>query len=305
MATQGTEQFRHLRKILLDEFEDDVDRDAAYTGLLAEQDREYRSFFWGLRRENPVKIRLFDLSPRELFNHDDQTKFHEKYNSLDIHGGQALEQWPRLYATQAQAIFKSLNGALYGDTPGYPLQIKMPAVRTEEDTLQAKKLIADAAESTQTPENHYQFGVMIETLDSCHNAADIIKHCDFISFGTNDLTQQVLDIPRDNLRARAAYEDKHGFDPYKKLAPEVMALIKDICAIARDIKPDIEIDLCGGQGADLHTAYALFDAGVDNISVAPTKENLLALPLEMYYQQFDKIAPKAQPQATQAIQKLS
>ncbi|TNE28593.1 MAG: hypothetical protein EP349_07705 [Alphaproteobacteria bacterium] len=280
-------QANALREVLL------TDSDNAHAELRFSMEESYRNFIYKMNASYPVKIRLFDLSPKELFNREDQVKFHEKYGSYDIHGGKALETWPKLYKEQVNAVFEAFKATNMGYA-GKPLQVMMPAVRTEADTLMVKEMVEDAAQNVAAPKGSYNFGVMIETLDGCKNAADIIKHCDFISFGTNDLTQQALDVPRDDLRARARYEEKHGFDPYKKLAPEVMVLIQQVCEVARATNPKIEIDICGGQAADPDVAMALFEAGVDNLSVAPSQANLRALPLMLNYRQFDRMK-NAQP----------
>ncbi len=293
VAAGWAPQANALREVLL------TDSDDAYSELTFSMEESYRNFIYKINGGYPVKIRLFDLSPKELFNREDQVKFHEKYGSYNIHGGQALETWPKLYKRQVDAVFKAYKDTNMGYA-GRPLQVMMPAVRTEADTLTVKKMVEDSARNVGAPDKSYNFGVMIETLDSCKNAADIIKHCDFISFGTNDLTQQALDVPRDDLRARARYEEKHGFDPYKKLAPEVMVLIQQVCETARATNPKIEIDICGGQAADPDVAMALFEAGVDNISVAPSAANLRALPLMLNYRQFDRMKgaqPKVQAAA--------
>lgn len=284
VAAGSQKQAEALREVLLN------GTDGSYKELGGLMCNSYRQFIWSMNADYPVKIRLFDLSPKELLNREEQVKFHERYGSYDIHGGKALETWPKLYEEQLGSIFEAYQCTNMGRS-GRPLQVMMPAVRTEEDTLIVKEMVEKAAEKVEARKEYYDFGVMIETLDSCRNAADIIKHCDFISFGTNDLTQQALDVPRDDLRARARYEEKHGFDPYKKLAPEVLGLIREVCAVARATNPKIEIDICGGQAADPEMAMTLFDAGVDNISVAPSKTNLQALPLILNYRLFDKVKP--------------
>jgi hypothetical protein len=67
-----------------------------------------------------------------------------------------------------------------------PLEIMMPVVKTEDDVLKIKKVIDEDAERAGIESSRYSFGVMIETLESCKNIAAIARHCDFISFGTND-----------------------------------------------------------------------------------------------------------------------
>ncbi len=247
---------------------------ADYNRILRHMDLDY-----------PVKMRLFDFSPQEFMTKKEQNQFHETYGRMDVQGGPALDRWPELYRMQIHAILKEAE-----DVPNWryrPVQIIMPSIRTGEDTLKTKEMIKAEYEEMNA-KGEYQFGVMIETLDACNNAREILPHCDFISFGTNDLTQQVLGIGRDDLHARGKYMDKYGFDPFKKMAPEVMDHIKNVCAIAREINPEMEIDLCGAQGAEIQTAMDLTEVGVNNISVAPNLENLASLQIKIGYEIFDR-----------------
>jgi len=282
VAALDTKQANALRDVLLSGDE------ASYNTLSEYMRESYKDFFIETDDDDyQVKFRLFDLSPKELFDRQGQTQFHERYKSMDIHGGKALNALPRLYSDQIDAIFQGYKGAdrCYNEEP---IQVMMPAIRTEEETVKIKEMIQKGAEEANVKGHEYGFGVMIETLDSCNNAESIIKHCDFISFGTNDLTQQVLNIPRDDLKMRAKYKRENGFDPYKSMAPEVLKEIGNVCAVARKINPKIEIDLCGGQAADVNTTLTLFDTGVDNVSVALNQRNLYALPLLLNYQRFDQ-----------------
>ena len=242
-----------------------------------------------LRRGKPVKIRLYDFVHSEILNPQEQKQFVARYGKLDIHGGEALATWPDLYRNQAEAIFYSLK---YMNNVDTPLEIMMPAVRTEEDAIKIKELVDKAAREMDVDPSRYRFGVMIETLESCKNIAAIAKHCDFISFGTNDLTSEYFNMSRADLKAHAGYARKHGFDPFKKLAPEVFEIMQDVVRDGREARPGLKIDVCGAQAADPDTAVKLFNAGIDNVSVAPTLANLYALPAVMNYKLYDEAKPK-------------
>src|SRR5690606_34694868 len=108
----------------------------------------------------PVKIRLFDFVHGEILTKEEQKPFIEKYGRLDIHGGAALETWPELYRRQAATILSALQSAnIWSDRP---LEIMMPAVRTEEDTLRIKQVIEEEAEKLGIPRGKFSFGVMVE-----------------------------------------------------------------------------------------------------------------------------------------------
>jgi pyruvate,orthophosphate dikinase len=210
-----------------------------------------------------------------------------------MHGGEALAAWPRLYREQVSTIFEALKWRkAFGNTP---LEIMMPSVRTEKDVLDIKNIVREEAEKAGVEPGKYSFGVMIETLESCENIAKIAPHCDFISFGTNDLTQQLLNMSRSDLKAHAHYAEQHGFDPFKRLAPEVFGLVETVVAKSRQAYPGLKIDVCGAQAADPETAAALCRAGVNNVSVAPSLGNLYGLPALLNYKLYDSLLEKNTP----------
>ena len=260
--------------------------EAAYKNFSYDSSASYWGFVEKLNDGKPVKIRLFDFVHGEILNRDEQKQFLKKYPRLDIHGGKALATWPRLYREQVGAIFKALKSV----SSDVPLEIMMPAVRTKKDVQTIKKVIEEEAQKAGILSSQYSFGVMIETLDSCKKIEKIAPLCDFISFGTNDLTQQYTGMGRGDLKAHAKYAGKHhGLDPFKVLAPEVLDIVRDVTARGRKANPALKVDICGAQAADPDTAIKLFDAGIDNISVAPNPANLYSLPLLLNYRMYDAL----------------
>lgn len=258
---------------------------------------DYKTVMEPLESGKPVKIRLFDLSPSEILNEADLAKFRQRHGVTDIHGGAALDAWPELYRTQVRAIMQACKET---DSPGPKLQVMMPAVRTEDDIVRVRAMINEEAEKLGIPRDQYKVGTMVETLGACKNAAAILKHCDFMSFGTNDLTQEFFGIGRGDLKTRQRYAEQHGFDPFKQLAPEIMELIRGVTAEARKIDSGMEIDICGAQASDPATAVALMKAGVDNISVNPDYYNMYILPLRINYQLWADAQTVPAPESTAA-----
>jgi hypothetical protein len=287
MVAAKAEQAEALKSILLHNDE------PAYQKLFSAIKWDYTQVFNKLDQGYPVKIRLFDFVHQEILDQEEQKQFLALYPKLDMHGGEALAAWPRLYREQVSTIFEALKWRkAFGNTP---LEIMMPSVRTEKDVLDIKNIVREEAEKAGVEPGKYSFGVMIETLESCENIAKIAPHCDFISFGTNDLTQQLLNMSRSDLKAHAHYAEQHGFDPFKRLAPEVFGLVETVVAKSRQAYPGLKIDVCGAQAADPETAAALCRAGVNNVSVAPSLGNLYGLPALLNYKLYDSLLEKNTP----------
>lgn len=261
---------------------------------LADLAEKLEKDYYHLLREvgNKVNFRLFDFVHSEILNSQERVDFVNRYGRADIHGGAALAQWPDLYSAQLNAIFAAGQCWKQNFDWEYRPQIMMPAVRTATDVQSAQAMVTQAASG-----GSYNFGVMIETTDACANIATIAPLCQFISFGTNDLTQELLGISRSDLKAQAAYETKHGFNPFQTLAPEVLGLIEKVIKEAKLANPKINISLCGAQGAEIETADKLFNVGVDTISTAPTLFNIYALPLLLSYRRYDDLRAQVKAQA--------
>jgi pyruvate,water dikinase len=106
------------------------------------------------------------------------------------------------------------------------------------------------------PQKDIEFGVMIETPASCWIIEDICKEgIDFISFGTNDLTQLTLGIDRNNERIQKLYDEMHA-----AVLGQIAMVIK-ICK-----KYNVETSICGQAGSRPEMAKFLVKQGIDSIS---------------------------------------
>ena len=120
-----------------------------------------------------------------------------------------------------------------------------------------------------------KIGTMIETPRACIQAEAIAEYSDFFSFGTNDLTQTVYAISRDDagkfLRSYAQ-ETLLPDDPFSTLDRQgVGRLISETIARARAVKPDLIIGVCGEHGGDPRSIQAFEEMGVDYVSCAPLR----------------------------------
>ena len=100
-------------------------------------------------------------------------------------------------------------------------------------------------------------GVMVETPSAAVTSRDILHEVDFVSIGTNDLTQYTLAAERGNTSVAALA------DP---LDPAVVTLINRVC---RGAGPDRLVAVCGELAADETATDLLVALGVRELSVAP------------------------------------
>ena len=124
---------------------------------------------------------------------------------------------------------------------------------------------------------------MIELPRACLIANLIAKHADFLSFGTNDLTQTTYGYSRDDIASFLPnYLNKNILkaDPFQHLDEEgVGELITIAIKRAKSEKPNIKIGICGEHGGDPQSIRFLANAGVDYVSCSPYRVPIASLTL--------------------------
>ena len=118
-----------------------------------------------------------------------------------------------------------------------------------------------------------KIGTMIELPRACITAHKIAKELDFLSFGTNDLTQTTYGFSRDDAgKFIPTYVEKGILenDPFQVLDQEgVGSLMKTCIEQARKSNPDIEIGICGEHGGEKSSIEFCHLAGLDYVSCSP------------------------------------
>jgi len=132
------------------------------------------------------------------------------------------------------------------------LEVMFPLVNDASDVEGIK---GHMRESGIDPETH-RWGVMIETPASALRIEELAAAgIDFVSFGTNDLTQYTLAVDRNN---------EHVADRFDELHPAVLQLIGDTIETCRELGVDTSI--CGQAGSKSEMVEFLVEAGVSSIS---------------------------------------
>jgi phosphoenolpyruvate-protein phosphotransferase/dihydroxyacetone kinase phosphotransfer subunit len=168
---------------------------------------------------------------------------------LGVRGIRLGLQRPELLADQLLAMVRVAHDV--------PVSVMFPMVSTVDEVIRARRILADAIrrEGRGEPAG-LQVGVMVEVPAAALKAAAFAPHVDFLSIGTNDLTQYTLAAERGNDSiARLA-------DP---LDPGVLRLIDATC---RGAGP-ATVAVCGELAADESAVAVLAGLGVRELSVTP------------------------------------
>jgi len=137
-----------------------------------------------------------------------------------------------------------------------PVSVMFPMISTIGELLEAKKVLFDAAGSSGLPPD-LRLGMMVEVPAAALKIESFLPHLDFVSIGTNDLTQYTLAAERGNA-AVASVSDA--------LDPGVLQLIHRVCQAARG---RVDVAVCGEAASDELAIPVLVGLGVRELSVAP------------------------------------
>ncbi|MFH1229556.1 MAG: pyruvate, phosphate dikinase [Candidatus Aenigmatarchaeota archaeon] len=198
---------------------------------------------------------------------------HEFNPMLGFRGCRLGIVYPEISEFQARAVFAAaLLVKKEGKNPK-PL-IEIPNVIDVKEFKNIKDIIKGVAKEMGVDGKlDYQIGTMIEFPRAALTADLIAKEAEFMSFGTNDLTQTTLGFSRDDAgKFIAYYLDKGIFekDPFQTLDQEgVGSLMKLTIEKAKSVKKDMDIGICGEHGGDSESVKFCHKIGLTNVSASP------------------------------------
>ncbi|MEI8390759.1 MAG: putative PEP-binding protein [bacterium] len=224
----------------------------------------------------PVTIRLLDM-PLDEFVPESLKK--ESNPMMGNRGSRFGIVDPDIYKMQARAIAKA-----YTQVNCKP-KIMLPMISTEEEFKYLSGVIKTTIEETLTETlgdkkaassflNDFKIGSMIEIPSSIINAGELAKEADFLSIGSNDLTQFTLGLSRNDSSQIIESYLKKGIlkeNPFKVLHSSVIKFIQQGINDARKIKPNIEVSICGEQGSNAKSIENSYNSGVNCVSVSPAR----------------------------------
>lgn len=183
--------------------------------------------------------------------------------------------YPELYEMQVEAIIESVLKLQQEGVTCQP-EIMIPLVSSVEEftTLKARLVnMITQLENDSHQRVEYLMGTMIETPRACFIANELAQHCDFFSFGTNDLTQLTFGFSRDDAgKFINVYTENNilQLDPFQTLDTQgVGQLIQLAVEQAKRTKPEIKIGVCGELGGDAKSIRQFNQWDIDYVSCSP------------------------------------
>lgn len=196
----------------------------------------------------PVWYRTFDARTdefRHLLGGEEEPE--EDNPMLGWHGIRRSLDQPELIMSEFEAI-KELYREGFDN-----IGVMIPFTVSVEEYIRAKEL---ARKVGLIPHKMAAFGIMVETPAAALTIEEYIDAgIDFLSFGTNDLTQLTLGVDRNNARVQKLFNEEH---------PAVLKLIEHVISVAKEY--GVETSICGQAGSRPSMVRKLVRMGIDSVS---------------------------------------
>ena len=194
----------------------------------------------------PLSIRTMDIGGDKPIPYLPLPR--EENPALGMRGLRASLWEPQLLRTQLRAILRV--------QPAGQCRVLLPMVTDVDDLKAARALIDECARSLGAAVP--MVGAMIETPASALLAEQLAAHADFLSIGTNDLSQYTLAIDRGHPELARRMDALH---------PAVLRLIALVAVAGRELGKSVSV--CGALGSDVDALPILIGLGVHEISATP------------------------------------
>jgi phosphoenolpyruvate-protein phosphotransferase len=171
----------------------------------------------------------------------------ERNPFLGQQGIRILRRQPELFKAQLRAMVRLSSE--------HDIRILVPMVTFADEMKEAREALLAAARemgAKRTP----RIGAMIETPAAALCAGKIARHSDFLSIGSNDLTQYIMVADRENPAVAEYFVENH---------PAIMRLLRHVVREAGDLP----VSICGEMAGRREMLPDILSLGITRLSVAP------------------------------------
>ncbi|GIW51263.1 MAG: phosphoenolpyruvate-protein phosphotransferase [Gemmatimonadales bacterium] len=220
-------------------------------------EEEQASYFAEVGRrfgDKPVVIRSYDLGGDKFPL--EEGRFLEANPFLGWRALRVCLDRPDVFKPQIRAMLRARAEA--------NIQLMIPLVTQVEEVARTREMIAEAADELaregKRAASELPLGVMIETPAAVMLADELAEASEFLSVGTNDLTQYTLVVDRGNARLAGRFTPHH---------PSILRMLKLVLEAGK--RRGREPSVCGEMASDPLSAFLLIGLGYRVLSVAPLK----------------------------------
>jgi pyruvate,orthophosphate dikinase len=288
----GPDRIKAVREMILSDTLEG--RKKALDKLLPMQKGDFMGIFKAMQGL-PVTIRLLDPPLHEFLPHTEndlmelsrdmdvafeklnaKNKSLHEFNPMLGHRGCRLGvTFPEIYEMQVQAIMEAACELTKQKVKVIP-EIMIPLVGHVKEFESMKQItvsVADRVKKEYKVKIPYTVGTMIELPRACVTSDEIAAIADFYSFGTNDLTQTVFGLSRDDSGRFLPFYVEKGIlteDPFISIDIEgVGAFMRIAVEKGRKVKKNLKLGICGEHGGEPKSVEFCHNIGLDYVSCSP------------------------------------
>ena len=288
-----TERIVAMREMILSE--DEAGRRAALAKLLPMQRDDFVELF-RVMKGLPVTIRLLDPPLNEFLPTGDAemadvaasagielervkarvAQLHEMNPMLGHRGCRLAISYPEVCEMQARAMFEAALIAAADTGEAVKLEVMVPLIATKAELDLLKGVIDRVAcevEAEKGPKPEYITGTMIELPRAALRAGEIAETAEFFSFGTNDLTQTVYGLSRDDAASFIPTYERAGILPNDPFASIDVGGVGELVSLAvergRKTRDALKLGICGEHGGDPASVAFCHQVGLNYVSCSP------------------------------------
>jgi phosphotransferase system enzyme I (PtsI) len=166
------------------------------------------------------------------------------------------------FCIDEQDIFKTQLRAIFRANVNKNIKILIPMISCLEEIRMTKKLIAESLKELKSQGKTFypeaEIGIMIEIPAAAIMSDIFVNEVDFLSFGTNDLTQYTLAVDRTNQKIARLFNDMH---------PAVLRLMQMTINNANNYNK--EVSICGELAGNPEAIAILLGLGLRKLSMSP------------------------------------
>jgi pyruvate,orthophosphate dikinase len=183
---------------------------------------------------------------------------------------------PSLTRMQVRAIFEAACQVTREGIDVHP-EVMIPLTAHVAELVRQRTVLEEEAQAVmeeQGVEIDYKFGTMIEVPRAALTADQIAEYAEFISFGTNDLTQMTYAISRDDAEGGFLIDYLSGGiledNPFATIDRDGVGQLMEIALKkAKSVRPHLEAGICGEHGGEPRSIALFHELGLDYVSCSP------------------------------------